>query len=177
MAAQAPVNLLPKSDFEQSVWGRFLKWLLTTGRYLIIVTELIVILAFLSRFKLDQDLSNLNESIGQKKRILDALSDTERRFRHTQTRINIAGKMLDNQSFAILVADNLTAKVPPGMTITALGVDHAREVTLDSTALSDTVLSSFLTRMASDKKWKTLDITQITADPSQGIKFSLRATY
>ena len=54
-----PINLLPKTEFELSFWGRFIKWALSTGRYIIILTELVVIIAFMSRFKLDRDASDV----------------------------------------------------------------------------------------------------------------------
>ena len=57
------INLLPREEFEQKTVGRFLIWALTVGRWIVIVTELIVITAFLSRFKLDRDLANLYEKI------------------------------------------------------------------------------------------------------------------
>jgi hypothetical protein len=60
------INLLPKEEFEKKPLGKFLVWALSIGRYIVIFTELIVILAFLSRFKLDRDLADLNQSVREK---------------------------------------------------------------------------------------------------------------
>jgi hypothetical protein len=64
------INLLPREEFEKKPIGKFLTWALSIGRYIIIFTELIVILAFLSRFKLDRDLSDLNQSIREKQAVI-----------------------------------------------------------------------------------------------------------
>ena len=53
------IELLPKEEWEKTSFGKFIKWTLNVGRYIVIATELIVILAFVSRFKLDRDLTDL----------------------------------------------------------------------------------------------------------------------
>ena len=72
MAAPGSINLLPKSDFEASFWGKFLKWGVSSGRYLVILTELVVIVAFLSRFKLDWDYAAVRDRINGKRAVLAA---------------------------------------------------------------------------------------------------------
>jgi len=66
-----PINLLPPSEFEQSFWGKFLKWAVTAGRYVTILTELVVILAFLFRFKLDTEVADLGTRIEGQKNFLE----------------------------------------------------------------------------------------------------------
>ena len=60
------INLLSKKDLEEKALGRFLKWSLSFGRYIIVGTEIIVLIAFFSRFKLDRQLTDLHEAINQK---------------------------------------------------------------------------------------------------------------
>jgi hypothetical protein len=47
------INFLPEDELEKSPIGRFLKWALKAGRYIIVLTELIVVVVFISRFRLD----------------------------------------------------------------------------------------------------------------------------
>jgi len=53
------VNLLPKDNFEFSLVGKFLRWALTAGRVMVVLTEFVVILAFGSRFWLDKEMNDL----------------------------------------------------------------------------------------------------------------------
>ena len=57
------INLLPQEEFEGSVIGRILKWGLSTFRIIVIIVEMVVMAAFLSRFWLDAKNSDLNEDI------------------------------------------------------------------------------------------------------------------
>lgn len=81
------INLLPLEDLERAPLGKFLKWALTAGRYIVIITELIVLLAFLSRFKLDRDISDLSDDISRKKSIIAATASFENRVRRLQVRL------------------------------------------------------------------------------------------
>lgn len=92
MAAQPSfrkINLIPEDEFEKSIVGKSLKWALTAGKSIVIVTEFVVILAFLSRFKLDRDLNDLNEIIAQKVVVVDSFSATEEVMRKLQARAKV----------------------------------------------------------------------------------------
>ena len=78
------VNLLTQDEFSSSPLGKVLLWALSVGRYIVVITELIVILSFLSRFKLDRDLTDVNEAIEKQKAIILSYGNLEEEFRFTQ---------------------------------------------------------------------------------------------
>ncbi len=173
-AQTAGINLLPKTEFEQSFWGRFLKWAITTGRYILILVELVVIIAFLSRFKLDKDLADLAESIGGKKAVLAAAYSTEQDFRFVQARISAAGTLLASQLGARQVIETVTSYVPPEVTLTRLAIQPTL-VNISGHTASQAGLATFLARMTSDRSWRSIDLTDVLATPTQGIQFALVA--
>ena len=59
------INLLPRDSFESSQIGIVLAWLLSFGKWAVIVTQLIVMGAFLWRFSLDRELTDLKKSIAK----------------------------------------------------------------------------------------------------------------
>lgn len=81
------VNLVPQDPFFETVLGRFLKWALSVGRYIVIFTEMIVILSFASRFTLDRMVTDLNSAIHQKERVISSYGDLEKNFRFVQKQI------------------------------------------------------------------------------------------
>ena len=78
------INLLPKERWETGVLGKLLKWALNIGRYVVVFTELVVIGAFLYRFGLDRQLTDLKEEIGQKQALVESFGDFEAKFRDLQ---------------------------------------------------------------------------------------------
>lgn len=174
MSALGSINLLPKSEFETSFWGKFLKWALSTGRYMVILTELVVIIAFLSRFKLDKDLADLSDNISGKKAVIDASASYEKQFRTIQNKLLVAEKMIDSQTGMAAIIDLITTRTVPGIKLSSVNVTKS-EVLVSGTALSDQAFGDFITRVTASKKWKSVDLADITATNTQGIKFTIRA--
>ncbi len=174
MSALGSINLLPKSEFEISFWGKFLKWALSTGRYMVILTELVVIVAFLSRFKLDKDLADLSDNIAGKKAVIDASAAYEKQFRTIQSRLSAAEKMIDGQTGVAAIIDLVTTRIVPGVRLSTVSVIGS-EVLVSGTAASDQTFGDFVTRVTASKKWKSVDLADITATNIQGIKFTIRA--
>ncbi|MDO8487723.1 MAG: PilN domain-containing protein [bacterium] len=173
-APSAGINLLPKTEFETTFWGRFIKWAITTGRYMLILVELVVIIAFLSRFKLDKDLANLSDSINGKKSVLEAASASEQKFRVVQARLNAAGSMLDAQLEARRTMNTITGYTPPEVNLTQI-IIQPRQVTISAKTGVQTGLAIFLSRLTADPVWKSVDLTDVLATPTQGIQFTVIA--
>ena len=111
MPAKA-INLLIRKDFDQTSFGRFLRWSLTYGRYIIICTEIIVLLAFIYRFSLDRSITDLNENIDQKSAIVKANQGFEKRFRNLQTRSQQVSSLFNHQGMVIYVLNHLEQITP-----------------------------------------------------------------
>ena len=79
------INLLPGK--EPAFGEKFLTFSLTFGRYIIIGTEIVVLVAFLSRFKLDRDLIDLKDQIKEKQRILSTQKQIEEKVNNLQLRL------------------------------------------------------------------------------------------
>lgn len=113
------VNLLPSDDLESKPGGKFLKWSLSWGKKIVVLTELLVVLAFLSRFKLDSDVANLSEELDRRKTIILASSDFEKQFRSIQARLAKA-KEIDASSSPVTVYDKALALIPSSITVTSI---------------------------------------------------------
>ncbi|MDP1743474.1 MAG: hypothetical protein Q8L51_01665 [Candidatus Amesbacteria bacterium] len=161
------LNLLPKTEFELSFWGRFLKWSLTTGRYIIILVELAVIIAFISRFKLDHDLSDLGDSIAGKQALLEASSNTEKTLRLTQTRLIEAEQKIKNQSSTALILE----KINSFMTNFAYA-DNL--LTLTGIVTSESDLGLIMEQLNKDKIYKSVSLTSVSTEPNNNLKFIIK---
>lgn len=149
-----------------------MKWGLSTGRYLVILTELVVIAAFLSRFKLDQDYADLGDKINGKKAVLTAMAETEKRFRLAQERLEAAGKIIGGQLEAANEIEEVTAKVPVGVVLTDLAVSN-KVISVTGSADKTDEIGVFLSRLAGGGGWKSVRVTSLSADGQTGIKYSI----
>ena len=170
------INLLPREDFEKRPIGKFLIWSLTVGRWIVVVTELIVILAFLSRFKLDRDLTNLYESIREKQNIIAASAGFEKDFRSFQTRLSNSDKIIKNQLGIVEIISAVSSVTPPEVALTKLSYSTS-EIQIAGQALSEMGLKTFLSGLKQSSLLTEVNLGNINQDieTDTGIKFTLTA--
>lgn len=175
MPAKTPtINLLQREDLENSPIGRITTWAVTYGRYIMIGTEIIVLLAFISRFSLDRKLTDLKEEISQKQAILQANQDFERDFKQLQTRLTQVKGLLNNQSKPIDMISMLQTLLPPDVYLETLDYSAERMV-ISATAGSTTGFSQFLANLQSTKQITLIEVGDIKKQPLVGIQFRLTA--
>jgi hypothetical protein len=171
-AQETKINLLPPSDFELSFWGKFLKWGVTTGRYVIIVTELIVIIAFLSRFKLDSEVASLTDEIRGKKNLLDAQTEFETQFLKIQNRLSSADLVMNSSLLASEETVKVESTVPVGVKLVSLDIQKTVDgITANTT--EKTSLGTMLRQMSKMNSWKSIDVVSLSADDIEGIIMTL----
>lgn len=164
--------MLPPSEFELSFWGKFLRWAVSTGRYIIILTELVVICAFLSRFKLDNDISTLNSEIEGKKNVLESNSAVEKEFRLTQAKAQAVADVWQARPAQTAVLEEITKSIPEEIKLESLNTNK-KSVTITAKTISESALGKLLIILNQSTRWKGVTLTQITADTVKGIQFTL----
>jgi len=174
-ARKTAIEFLPQEDWEKKTWGKILKWTLTVGRYIVIFTELVVILAFLSRFKLDRDLTDLGEKIKQQQAIIVSWSNFEKEFRFLNKRLQTIEGFRKNQVEAGGVLEEIADLLPFDVVISEFIVSD-KKLDLSAVALSEGGLSTFLRNLKNSEKFKNIALTQLSfnAEKEMGIKFQVK---
>jgi len=110
---KAKINLLVRAGFSGSTLGRILTWVLTSFRIIVIVTEILVMLAFLSRFWLDARNTDLDEEIKQKQAVLSASQPFEKEFKETQARLKVFSSYAGGEGNNTKVISAIASGIPP----------------------------------------------------------------
>lgn len=160
MPKNKSINLLPLEEFNASTTGRILKWATGTFRIIVIVTEMVVMAAFLSRFWLDAQNSNLNNSIKIKSAQISAQADLEKQFRSTQSKLNIFSKISQTNQTSVLI-EKVTSKVPETVTLSRISLlQDSMEVR--GSSLSDYDISRFVAGLQ-DGSFKSAELGQVSS--------------
>lgn len=168
------INLLGQEDLIHTPQGRILNWALTYGRYIMIGTEIVVLLAFISRFSLDRKLTDLKEEISQKQVILEANAPLERDIRLLQDHLVKIKKITVTQPTPVNIITLLGSLIPPDVYIDTLDLTSER-LTISATAGETNGFSQFLTNLQATKQFTTLEIGDINKNPLTGIEFKFTA--
>ncbi|MDO8452342.1 MAG: PilN domain-containing protein [bacterium] len=169
MAARG-INLLFKEGFQHTTSGRVLTWAISAGRVIVILTEVVVISAFLSRFWLDRTLTNLNEDNAAKKAQVELSQNFENDFREAQTRL-VAYKIISTKNFTASGAvEEMSQYLPEDIVLTSIAV-NAENVEIKGKAFTDGGLAILLKGVNDSPNYKNVglaDITVTSGDSSFG---------
>ena len=152
MADKKEISLLPESENPRSFGSRFFKWVTTTGRVAIVLTELIVISVFISRFWLDRKNSDLSEVLRQKQSILESVIPFEQEFTGLQQRLSYIKDFYSNQPEYNNQIDSLIVSTPQTVFYEKLSIskdEQSKSTTINTSliAYKEEDIVSFVTNL------------------------------
>lgn len=173
---QAKINLLPQKEFETSTLGRLLRWALSSFRIIVIVTEMFVMGAFLSRFWLDAKNSDLNELLDQKKAVIAASAEVEKEFKDNQKRLTIFSK-ITSQSPSSETIQTIASFLPPEVSLTSVSLGE-KLIQISGSSANEMGIAQFIANLESSKKFKEVGLAQVGSDKENQtrIGFSVKVT-
>lgn len=171
------INLLPKDPFYETPIGKSMVWALRVGRYIIVFTEIIVIVSFASRFKLDRDLTDLNQSINQKTAIVTTFADTEARIRAIQQQSTLVSTLL-TQAVSVNRIQLFLQNVPNRVRLTRISYAPG-EIQASGIAADTSSFTLFLSTVQKVSVFKTISVSRLSEgdihDP--GWKFDMTINF
>lgn len=173
--AAIKVNLLPKDPFLSTPVGKLLQWALSVGRYLVVFTEMVVIVSFASRFTIDRQITDLNLAILQKETVVDSYGELEQNVRDVQTKINNYQQVVQQDNVTD-VFPVLTEVTPPDIVLTDLQMRPGR-VTLTGTTLSNVSLGILINNLQVSGRFTDISVERIgtAKDANSGLGFKIEA--
>ena len=174
-SAAISINLLPKDPFLETPVGKLLQRA-PIGRYLVIFTELVVIMSFASRFTLDRRITDLNGAILQKQTIIQSYGDLEENVRAIQKKIS-SYQQVEQQENIVDVFPALTEVMPTDITLIELQM-LPNKVTLTGNARSNVSLSLLINNLQFSGKFTDVVVEQIETAKNEnaGLDFIIRAS-
>lgn len=161
-------NLLYPQGIPQKLPVRFLKWLISYGRFIVVVIEIIVLACFAMRFKLDAELADLKERINSQVPYLESLSLDEALIKQTQIRLTNIQK---TYAFSPVWSKTLTEvsyQMPIGVKLTSLNLERATQngvnFKISAQTPSNDDLALFLTNLKRNSFFSEVNLTSISVD-------------
>lgn len=169
------INLLPQEEFAQSTLGRVFAWLLSSFRVIVIVTEVFVMMVFLSRFWLDAKSADLNDLIKQRQAVLAASVDFEKEFRGAQKKLDIFSKLTSADKLTTDHLNNTSSLVPPEIILSSFSFT-GNDIKIEGISPNERGIAQFIANLEANDEFEEIVITQISSDQETQVllTFSLR---
>lgn len=165
------INLLPKKelDFVDKVIYFALHYL----RYVLVLTQIVVIFVFFYRFKIDQEIIDLKDELQQKQEIVAVSKPLldEAKIVDTKTkqiREVLLGQVLFKEAFTYFLNT-----FPSDLTINRLDI-QAGTFKFEASTTSPSIIRTYLERMRKEKRFKTVELNSIQRN---GLEFIAPFTF
>ncbi len=169
------IDLLKPQDNQERLLVKITHWLLSTGRYIIIAVEFIVLAAFISRFKLDADLSTNKEAIEEQIPFIKSQKSDELLIRQTQLQLATIRNIRQSSPDFTLVLQKIAAQTPQNVTITTINLEAATgnfNLKITGQSLSNNGLSVFVSSLKKEKAFSDINLANVGLD-QEIVNFSI----
>lgn len=172
------INLLPRDAFESSTLGIVLEWALVFGKWSVILTQLIVMGAFLWRFGLDRNLTDLRKSIVKNVAVIKSYDQVERDFVLAQKQVTQAKAALSSQELLLGAVTKLGQITPQDVWFDRMTLSN-EGLTLTAYAASLPGFGQFLTAIQTDSMFDGVHIGKIEGSGTQkaAIQFDVSLSF
>ena len=122
------IELLPEKKFEEYPFSKKLTtWVISVGRIVIIVTELIAFSVFIGRIKLDRELTDLTDALENQLIVLENAKEFEKDFEDLQERLKVIKDLRQGQILVSKTVSLFSTLLPQNVGLTDLTLLPAAE--------------------------------------------------
>lgn len=171
------LDLLKPQSQPQQIAVRLIGWLLSSGRFLVIIVEIVVLAAFLMRFKLDDDISSTRQQIKDQIPFIENSIEQEKLIRQTQFQLTTIKDKQDSADFA-LILKKLSDQMPSGVILKNLDMANTpgqTDLKMTATAADNVQLASFIAALKSSGSFSSVNLGDVSLEGGI-INFSVSAS-
>ena len=163
------INLLPKK--EAPFAERLMYFSLHYLRYIIIITQLVVIGVFFYRFQIDQKIIDLKESVDQKKEIVQVVLPLLKEAESISQRTKESQKIIASQKIFHSMLQYYLSQFPATIILSSMEMG-ADSIKATGTALNSKDLQAFNSVLKQEKHFGNVNLQDIKRN-DQGYAFTL----
>lgn len=169
------INLLKAQDKPEKIHLQLVKWLLSMGRYIIIFVELIVLSAFIARFKFDADLANYKEQIDQQVPYIESLKTDEQLIRQAQKQLATIKDLKQTRKDYAAVFKKIADQTPQKIILSNINIENDKgklQFKITGHATNNNELGTMIRGFKEDGAFNNINIANIGLDNGV-IKFTI----
>lgn len=165
------INLLPKK--KNKVADRLLYFILYYFRYIIVITQIVVIGVFFFRFQVDQSVIDLKEAFKQKQQILAVTIPIVEEAKLVEAKTTQVKKIIDDQELFLARLNFILDSIPQNTTLNTLDLLE-REIFIRGASTDVFSIRSLHQRMVVREGFELAEITSIERQTDNTFDFVIR---
>ncbi len=152
------INLIKKK--KQTVFDKAIYFSLNYLRYILVITQIVVIFVFFYKFKVDQDIIDLKEAVAQKKEIIEISEPLLKLAETTEKKIDLIKPILLTQKKQQSFFQYFLSVFPENLYLSEMSL-RQDVVEIEGYAYDPTIIRIFYYRLIKDDKFKQVNLKSI----------------
>lgn len=152
------INLFPKKELD--IVDKAVYFAFHYLRYILVITQLVVIGVFFYRFKVDQEIVDLKDTLQQKKEIIEVSQPILKEVQAIDIKSGFASQLVQKQKLYQSMMSYFLGIFPQKLVLSSLEIQN-NSVTFTGTTADVTSVQIFLARLRKDAKFKTVNLTTL----------------
>lgn len=164
------LNLLKPQSNPEKLPAKLINWLLSSGRYIFVFVEALVLIAFGARFKLDADLAAKKEAIEEKIPYIESLKPYEVVIRQTQLKLSTIDTIKRSSLDWPTVLKKIADQTPLNVKIISINIKKdagSGSVRITGQTPNGSELTSFITGLKGEKAFSNVNLENVAVE--QGV--------
>lgn len=164
------LNLLKPQSNPEKLPVKFFFWLLSTGRYIFVLVEAIVLIAFFARFKLDADLATKKTAIEEQVAYIASLKPYEVLIRNTQLKLTTISDVKKNSQDWSVILKKIASQTPINTLIIGINIEKATgrsTIHINAQTQNNNDITSFILGLKEDSTFNSVGLSSVSLD--QGV--------
>lgn len=173
----ASPNLLPRKSFEElPLLEKLVIFLSSYGRHIIILCQLLVVISFIWRFVLDEQLYQLNQKLNNQIATVKSLATTEADLREIQSKLALVKQIRSNSISIPDVLDTFYKKLPTSISFTTITIKQDK-LELGAKTANLLALANLVKNLKQEPSFKEIYLTTARLDnTNQVFSFEISVT-
>ena len=164
------INLFPQK--EQDAVDKIVYFAFHYLRYILVITQFVVICVFFFRFKVDQEIVDLRDSLTQKKQIVEATETMLDEVAYLEDKTSQMGGILAQQEEFYALVNYFVQSLPPDLSLTNITI---KETGIECAGFSTNpaVIQGYYQKLLAEDKFETIELANVQKT-NTGFSFSLK---
>lgn len=163
------INLRTKS--KENITDRVIYFGLHYLRYILVVTQMVVICVFFLKFKVDQEIIDLKESVDQKREIIQISKPLVEEAKLIDYKISAVKKVIQEQNHTVSILNYLQTTFPVGLYFNQYIVEN-KNVFIKGESLDPNAIKLFYLKLKKEAMFKEVKLVSVKKEEN-GFIFSL----
>lgn len=171
------LNLLKPQSNPEKLPVKLIHWLLSSGRYIFVLVNALVLIAFIARFKLDADLASKKEAIEEQIPYIESLASYEILIRETQLKLSTIDSIKKSSLDWSAILKKIADQTPLSVKITGINIGKGSTATVHITGQTQISndITSFMAGLKEEGTFSEVNLASIGLEQGT-IKFTIDAT-